>query len=303
MKFFNFLLNSKKRIEVNSKYISRITSDIIGFIYGIIGYVSLFVPLNEVLPDEYNIWNKILISTIILIILWFLCFLIVSFFTIRKKRNEIVSINNGFKIYIQYGDLFSENEVINSLKRRNIVIPVNRCFDTIVDDNIISTQTLHGKLFKKLYDQNVYTEESLNNLIQQQLINKKFEQIDENEKSAGNRKRYEIGTIVKVNATEREQYWLWGLSSFKNGLTAQTTMEEYCCAVQKLIEACDNKSDGFPVVIPLVGAGLSRTNRSQEDIIQYLISAFKLNKDKLNSDIHIIVKEELKNKISIFNIN
>ena len=80
-------------------------------------------------------------------------------------------------------------------------------------------------------------------------------------------------------------------------------MEEYCCAVQKLIEACDNKSDGFPVVIPLVGAGLSRTNRSQEDIIQYLISAFKLNKDKLNSDIHIIVKEELKNKISIFNIN
>ena len=167
MKFFNFLLNSKKRIEVNSKYISRITSDIIGFIYGIIGYVSLFVPLNEVLPDEYNIWNKILISTIILIILWFLCFLIVSFFTIRKKRNEIVSINNGFKIYIQYGDLFSENEVINSLKRRNIVIPVNRCFDTIVDDNIISTQTLHGKLFKKLYDQNVYTEESLNNLIQQ----------------------------------------------------------------------------------------------------------------------------------------
>ena len=105
---------------------------------------------------------------------------------------------------------------------------------------------------------------------------------------------------LPINA--KENYLLWGLSTFNSQLKAHTSMQEYSLAVQKLIEACNTESAGFPVLIPLVGTGLSRTNKTQEDVICYLVNAFKLNKSEINCDIHIIIKEELKKEISIINI-
>ena len=38
--------------------------------------------------------------------------------------------------------IFLEHDILNSEKGWNIVILVNRCFDTIVDDNLVSSNTL-----------------------------------------------------------------------------------------------------------------------------------------------------------------
>ena len=79
-------------------------------------------------------------------------------------------------------------------------------------------------------------------------------------------------------------------------------MQEYALAVQKLIESCTEESEGFPVVLPLVGTGLSRTKKGQQDVLKYLINAFRINKAEINCDIHIVVRNDMKNEIAIMNI-
>lgn len=79
-------------------------------------------------------------------------------------------------------------------------------------------------------------------------------------------------------------------------------MQEFAIAVQKLIEACYEKSTGFPVIMPLVGTGLSKTKIDQQDVLKYLVSAFMLNKAEISCDYHIVVREDIKEEIAITNI-
>ena len=126
----------------------------------------------------------------------------------------------------------------------NIIIPVNRCFDTIVDNHLVSEQTLHGIAFKQLYSSGRYTEQSLNAAIQRQLSNQPYQDIDIIDKPEGNIRRYPVGTIADIPSDETTHLFLWALSTFNRELKAQTSMQDYALAVQKLIEACNSESEG-----------------------------------------------------------
>lgn len=287
------------QIWINKKYISKITTNIVSTIYAFLGFIGTWVSFDQLLSDSLNIWIRIGISLGVLSGIWSVCFLIVGCVLTKKKRVGIITVNNGRKLYLQYGDLFDKNEVLHPDNRRNIVIPVNRCFDTIIDNQVISEKTLHGKAFKELYSRKIYTKESLNIKIKQLLSGQEYESLQEGEKPAGNRERYPVGTVVDLPVTRREHYLLWALSTFDNKLNAHTSMQDFSLAVQKLIEACNTKSEGFPVVMPLVGTGLSRTKKGQQEIITYLLSAFKINKDEINCDIHIVIQKNMKDAIPI----
>lgn len=291
-----------RKIWMNRRYIFKTSLTILGSIYALLGFIGLLVPLNEILPDSLSIWVKIAISIGVLLGTLSVLFMIVGAHLCYTKRFEVITVNNGHKLYIQYGDLFDKQEVINPDERRNIVIPVNRCFDTIVDNHLISERTLHGKTFNQLYEDKLYTVDTLNLKIQQLLTGKNFETVSELDKPVGNRKRYPVGTVVDLPKNKKEHYILWALSTFDSDLKAHTSMQDYALAIQKLIEACNTESEGFPVVIPVVGTGLSRTKKEQQDVVTYLVNAFKLNKSEINSDIHIVVREDIKNEVAIMNL-
>lgn len=289
-------------VWINKGYISKIASTMTGGFYAFLGLIGTFVSLNEILPDTMPVWIRGIISVAILIGIWGCCFVVVSIRLARKKRFKVFSANNGLALYLQYGNIFDPNEVIDSSQRRNIVIPVNRCFDTHVDNHIISAQTVHGATFNSLYASGKYTEESLSMAIGKLLENTNYKSLSEEEKPEGNRKRYPVGTVVDLPGYENEHFFLWALSTFDNKLKAHTSMQEYALAVQKLIESCNEESEGFPVVLPLVGTGLSRTKKGQQDVLKYLINAFRINKAEINCDIHIVVRNDMKNEIAIMNI-
>lgn len=291
-----------RKVWINKGYVAKKTTTFVGGLYALLGFVGSFASLDEIFSDKLSIWIRIALSLGILAGVWIICFLVTGAVVTRKKRFEVISANNGHKLYVQYGDLFDECEVIKPNERRNIVVPVNRCFDTIVDNHLISETSVHGIAFQKLYQANKYTEESLNSAIQQLLVGKKYETLSEEEKPRGNRKRYPVGTVVDLPSNEKEHFILWSLSAFDSDLKARTSMQEYALAVQKLIEACNTESEGFPVVLPLVGTGLSRTKKGQQDVLSYLISAFELNKCEINCDIHIVVRDEIKCDVSIMGI-
>lgn len=129
-------------VWINKGYISKIASTMTGGFYAFLGLIGTFVSLNEILPDTMPVWIRGIISVAILIGIWGCCFVVVSIRLARKKRFKVFSANNGHALYLQYGNIFDPNEVIDSSQRRNIVVPVNRCFDTHVDNHIVSAQTV-----------------------------------------------------------------------------------------------------------------------------------------------------------------
>lgn len=55
----------------------------------------------------------------------------------------------------------------------------------------------------------------------------------------------------------------------------------------------------FKRVLSVIGGFLSRTGQSEKDLLRYIINCFELNKDHINQDVYIVIRESAKNKISI----
>ena len=294
-----------KVIWCNKGYIAKKATKWTSGIYALLGFIGLFTSYDEIIPEDKSVFCRILIGFAVLAGVWLLFFILNALLTIKKERFEIIKSNNGHSLYLQYGDVFNEKEVFDPDKPRSIVIPVNRCFDMHldkVDKEIVSAETLHGQMLKQLYDSNIYTEDTLNLLLEERLKSKRFDQITPQEKPEGKRKRYPVGTCIKLPGMNNENYLLVALSTFDVDEHARTTMAEYSVALQKMIESCNDESQGYPIVIPIVGAGLSRIKKNQYDLLRYMISVFRLNKEEINCDIHIVVHEKLKSEISIAEI-
>ena len=51
--------------------------------------------------------------------------------------------------------------------------------------------------------------------------------------------------------------------------------------------------------MPLIGAGASDLQKNEKDILDYLIKLIQLNKNLINSDIHIVIRSSGKDSIGI----
>lgn len=291
-----------KKLWINRFYIGKLATKVTGGIFAFIGIISTLVPLDSFFPEKVSFYRRIIITLLIVAGVWLLCFIGCSLFVLIIKRIKLYEVNNGYSVYVQYGDIFSDNIISDNDKRRNIVIPVNRCFDTIVDNDLITERSLHGVFMKKLYSSKKYNVNSLNKKIQDFLYQQKarYITIEKSNKRKGNLKRFDIGTIAEVDMSTSCKYFLLGLTTFDSNLHAHVSNEEYSTALVRLIEYCNTRSQGFPVIIPLIGGGASNSQKSEKDILDYMIGLLKANRNIINSDIYIVVRNSGRDNISIF---
>lgn len=292
------------RIKLNRGIIIKTASTVVGCVYTIWGCVSLFEPLEGLFCENITGWVKLGIGMGVLLIVALIAFIGSSIYYLCSECTHVLTSNSRKKVYVQFGDMYSPDIVEKGYsKRRNIVIPVNRCFDTIVDDNLVSHNTQHGKVMQELYDKGLYDSNILNDEIQASVSRiSDFEQLSTNQKMLGNLKRYACGTVAEIKVSESLTYFFLGLSKFNERLKASTTKAEFAEAVQKMIEYCNERAQGYPVVLPLMGTGLSRTNIPAGEVLMYMVSAFRINRDIINCDFHIVVWTGLKDEISIKNL-
>lgn len=291
-----------KRIWMERNPILNSTCHCVGILYTMWGFLSVWFSLEGSLPTEWTFWNKLALALTVLLVLFVACFMGCSYWVLRKISNTICTSNSNHKVIVQYGDMYSPDVIAPGYtERRNIVVNVNRCFDTIVNNNLVSERTQHGRVMKKLYTQGLYTPNSLNDTIQQNLNQQhaQYEDLTVANKSQGNTYRYECGTVAEIPGEGNVFYFLLGMSKFDSHFKASTSKEEFCLAIQRLIEFCNSRSQGYPVILPLLGSDMARTNISQTEILSYIVNAFKVNKDKISCDFHIVIWEGDKDKISI----
>jgi hypothetical protein len=259
-------------------------------VYSIIGILCFFVNIQDLLNNEWTFIKKIAVSIFIFVILFLIMLIATSLvygLFIRKVKR--ISTGNKNSVYLCYGDIFK----FKRKEQRNIIISVNRCFDTEIDNHLISEKSLHGQLFKKLYKHN-YTVSSLNIKLQN-ILDKSgysYEQLSISDKPQGNLKRYEVGSIIEFKEN-LVTYFLLGLTSMDKGLTAHTTLNQYIYSINKLIDYCYAQSQGFPVIMPLIGGGFARVGIKDKDILQLILDLLEINKSKIISDWYIIVNSNI----------
>lgn len=300
-----------KIIKVNSSYLFHSSAKWTAGIYAVLGFIGTFSSLDSWLNDflKQMLRGKspstlmcILVSIVVLLSIFVIFFMCALLRVIKKERYELMEVSDGHHVYVQYGDVFSSDEVKNPMERRNIVIPVNRCFDTKIDDDLVSSKTLHGICMRRLYEEGIYTEETLSQAIQSFLeenIQTEPEQILKSEKRSGNLKRYPAGTVAEIKISETCTYFFLALSWFDRNLHANTSDEEYVVALVKLLQWCNIRSQKYPIVMPLIGAGAADLRKSEKDILDYLIKLIQMNRSLINSDVHIVVRSSGKDSIGI----
>lgn len=293
-----------KRICVNWSYCFNFAIKWTGILFTIWGMITLFTPSDELIDQELAWWVRALLATLIVVMIFIVLYIIGIAMAFRRNQIELLDVGNNHHIYVQYGDALSPNILGKeaTVQKRSVLISVNRCFDTVIDDNLISSNSLHGQAMRNLYVTGEYTEDALNAEIQHQLANQPFALISKEDKPYGNLKRYEEGTIAEVKSSSGCIFFFLGLTCFDQMLHPHITDVEYGTALVKALQYCINRNQGYPVIFPLIGGGRSQTNKKEKDILEFLIKLIQMNQSTINCDIHIVVRESAKSSISILDL-
>ncbi len=221
----------------------------------------------------------------------FIVSLLYAIISIWRKNKLSLNITTKIHTNVYYGDLFKAKGII--------VIPVNEYFDTIVNDKIISSNTLHGKFIKSFFNNN---ETELKEQITKSLS--KIEPINTNmSRRYGNKKRYPLGTVAIVKQKDKT-FFLLALTRFNDNYRAEITKSEYQRVIMDLFDFMEQYSQGFKINMPLIGNGHSGVELSEQKLLEFILFSITLN-DKLTllNGIDIILYKDVKDKIDLNKIN
>lgn len=221
---------------------------------------------------------------------YFIAFLVLNLVIIfykNKSKNKIdLKITDTVNIKIKYDDIFKQDGIM--------IIPVNEYFDTIVDDKVISSNTLHGIFIKQIFGGDT---ENLNKQINKSLEN--IKSVSNENRKRGNKLKYPIGTVAQVEKNGKI-YYLVASTRFNENNRAETTKEEYQFVLTKLLNYIEQFSQGKAVNIPLIGGGHAGVKLSKQKLLEFLLMSVHLNDNlTLINGINIILHDSIKKDIDL----
>lgn len=208
----------------------------------------------------------------------------------NQKTKVSLRINNS-TINIFYGDIFAQ--------KGYKVIAFNEYFDTIVDDRLISENSLNGQYIKN----HVADVSALDRLIvADKHIKETLYSIVNSSKKYGKKTRYHLGVICKNG-----DYFLLAFSHFDDQYRAYLTLQDYTACLMKMWSEIDALYGGKTVSIPLLGSGITRFKDceiSDQELLEIIIWTLKISKVKFTypSTMNIVLSESRKDKINLYKL-
>lgn len=205
-------------------------------------------------------------------------------------RHVELSVNNS-TIEISAGDVFQSE----GLK----IIAFNEYFDTQVDENIISSQTLNGQFIKK-YAHDV---ESLDHLIQENQHAQECKINVNQNRLVGKQIQYKLGTIVPM-----DDFFILAFSKFDNQNRAYLEMNDYTACLMNMWNECDIHYGGRSIVLPLLGSGITRfhgyENITDQELLEIILWTFKVSRIRFQypSKAKIVLAQNSPDKIDLYKI-
>lgn len=283
-----------RRIKINLKYIFTKFTLIVSIVFGIISGIQIFADWNTIGIKDTK--NKILILLALLLLCGVIAFIWGGFLSNKRtiySRDEV-------EINVKYGDLMKISFPKKNVEERIVVIAVNQCFDTIVDQNVIREASVHGQFIKN-YVHNISDLHKLDIEIKDSLSEFGYEYtlLKRDDKLYGKLDRYPRGSIARINGDNGVTFFLLALTGFDRNCKAHCNKREYVESVLKLFEYYDSHGQGKELYLYPMGTGMARTGLSKKEALESIITLTKISKEHLRSKTTIIVDKRCKNDISI----
>lgn len=203
-----------------------------------------------------------------------------------RRYIELRIPNSDSSVAVEFGDILT--------KCGCVAIQVNEFFDSLIGDHV-SPNSIHGKFIKKvLGGQSAAFDALLNNA----LAGVPYEDV---ERSSGNTRRYKIGTTADVQVNEC-RYLLFAFAKTDvTTLKAYATVHEVWDALAGLWEAVRVKANGYPVYVPLLGAGQAGVGLPEKDLLDLLILSFSYytKKNKIANRVTVVLHPDLRKVIDL----
>lgn len=224
-----------------------------------------------------------------------LALLVAVYVRVWYKWNNLTHLRlhiEGSQVHVKAGDIFRQPGLR--------VIAFNEYFDTLVDDRIISKQSLNGVFIKEYLDVNVAT-------FDEQISKYPFDEANvisrSVERAPGKRIQYKIGTIYPY-----KDYLITAFAKFDRNNKATLTMPEY---LEFLITFWDNVNAVYSqrdVSTPIFGSGITRIDGhkdiSDEDLLKIMLWTFRISemRFKYPAKLSIVIDPQKISQINLLDI-
>lgn len=209
-----------------------------------------------------------------------------------NKLKEISIKIDGTTVTVKSGDIFNES----GLK----AIAFNEYFDTVVDNRLISEQSLNGIFLKSKLKGSI---EELDAEIEGFPFEAGEVLQSEASRSSGKTVRFKLGTIFV-----KDDYLLTAMSKFDASNRATLTMPEY---LEFLINFWDKVNKVYAqrsVVAPIFGSGITRIlghrNISDEELLKIMLWTFRISemRFKYPANLTIVVHKDKIDQVNLLDL-
>jgi hypothetical protein len=269
-------------------------------VFGAISIIQLFVDWDVFGIKNEDVKTKVTILCIIIAVCFVIAFLWATFFS----NSKLLYSCDDVKITAKYGDLMKIAFPKKQSKEKIIVIAVNRCFDTVVDKNIIKAETMHGQFLKKIAPNDIQRQ-VLDFEIEKSLkeFGYNYEVISKNEKKYGKRNRYPLGSVARIGGENGVTFFLMALTTFDTNCVAKCDKHQYVECLLKLFEFYNAHGQGQDLYLYAIGSGMARTGFTKKESLDATIALTKIMKHNLKSLTTVIVDKRDKNELSIMDLS
>lgn len=287
------------RIKNNAKYIFSCFTVIASVVFGMVSALQIFIDWNVFGVESNNIKCKIIILGLII----FGCVVLALIWSIFFSGSKKILSDDEVKIIVKYDDLLKIAFPAKNVGEKIIVIAVNRCFDTIVDQDIIKSDSVHGQ-FLQLFAPNDTARQRLDNAIESSLrkFDISYEVLDRTDKRYGKLKRYPLGSVARIKGENGVTFFLLALTKFDVNCVAHCNEHEYVECMLKLFEYYDAHGQGLDLYLYPMGTKMARTGLSKKEALEAIVTLTKISKEHLKSKTTIIVDKRNKNEIPIMDL-
>lgn len=179
----------------------------------------------------------------------------------------------------------------------NIVISTNSTFDTNISSGLISPDSVQGIFTNKFFNGNT---EELDKQINASLKGTKSTDYPEGK---GNKKRYPIGTVARVDA-HGKAFYLLAMSELNEAGNAKTDVRMLDAALDRLWCYIGEKGELGDTATAIIGTGRGRIKLSRKKVIERIAQSFAdASQDKVFSNkLTIIVHPSDADKVNLFEV-
>ncbi|WP_412050266.1 macro domain-containing protein [Hoeflea sp. Naph1] len=204
-----------------------------------------------------------------------------------KKRIEIKSHGFDTKIFIEFADLFAQE----GWK----AVGVNDFFDSNVDEDLVSSKSLHGHVIK------TYWPNERQDWQKQINASLKNERPTKENRPKGNDRRFPIGTTGCATVGNNKFLFVaLGRTDASNNVTTASA-ETLICAIRGMLTKARAVCSYEPLSIPLMGSGLARIGIKASVLVDLILAAVleETKQAKVTGRITIILPKDKEEEINL----